>query len=86
MEFYLRWLDRYERQPAEEEPIGLILCAGKSDEQVELLQLGKSGIRVAAYLTDLPPLDLLRRKLHEAAVLAREQLARRNQSEKKKRK
>ncbi|MFN7949012.1 MAG: PDDEXK nuclease domain-containing protein [Blastocatellia bacterium] len=85
MELYLRWLDRYERQPWEEEPIGLILCAGKSDEQVELLQLDKSGIRVAAYLTDLPPLELLRRKLHEAAVLAREQLERRQPLPAKKR-
>ncbi len=86
MELYLRWLDKYERQPWEEEPLGLILCAGKSDEQIELLQLDRSGIRVAAYLTDLPPLDLLRRKLHEAALLAREQLERRGGSEEKKRK
>jgi len=30
-QLYLRWLDRHERQPGEEPPIGLILCAGKSD-------------------------------------------------------
>src|SRR6185295_16083287 len=29
---YLRWLDRHERQPGEESPMGLILCAGKSAE------------------------------------------------------
>lgn len=28
IELYLRWLDRHERQKGEEEPIGLILCAG----------------------------------------------------------
>lgn len=37
MELYLRWLDRCERQPGEEAPIGLILCAESSREQVELL-------------------------------------------------
>ncbi len=74
MELYLRWLEKYERQPREEPPIGLILCADKSDEHVELLQLSKSGIRVAAYLTELPPRKLLQKKLHEAMVLAKAQL------------
>jgi hypothetical protein len=45
MELYLRWLEKYERKPGEGSPIGLILCASKSEEQIELLQLGKSGIR-----------------------------------------
>ncbi len=47
-ELYLRWLDRYEKQPGEESPIGLILCADKSDEQIELLELRKSGIQIAS--------------------------------------
>ena len=34
MELYLRWLEKYERQPGEESPIGLILCADKSDEHM----------------------------------------------------
>jgi predicted nuclease of restriction endonuclease-like (RecB) superfamily len=70
MELYLRWLDKYERQPDEEPPIGLILCAGKKQEQIELLQLGKSGIHVAEYLVELPPLELLRDKLHRAIAIA----------------
>lgn len=74
MELYLRWLERYEQQAGESSPIGLILCASKSEEQIELLQLGKSGIRVAAYMTELPPRDLLRKKLHEAIILARARL------------
>jgi predicted nuclease of restriction endonuclease-like (RecB) superfamily len=74
MELYLRWLEKYEQEPGEESPIGLILCASKSEEQIELLQLSKSGIRVAAYLTELPPRELLRQKLHEATVLARARL------------
>lgn len=76
MELYLRWLEKYEKQAGEESPIGLILCADKSDEHVELLQLSKSGIRVAAYLTELPPRELLRQKLHEAIKLAKARLER----------
>jgi len=74
MEFYLRWLEKYEQQPDEESPIGLILCADKSEEQIKLLQLDKGGIRVAAYLTELPPRRLLQKKLHEAILLARARL------------
>ncbi len=76
MELYLRWLDKYERQAGEESPIGLILCTGKSDEHIELLELDKSGIRVAEYLTELPPPKLLRKMLRESVALARERLAR----------
>lgn len=71
MELYLRWLDRYERRPGEDSPIGLILCAGKSAEQVELLELEKSGIRVAEYLTALPPKETLEKKLRDALLMAR---------------
>lgn len=74
MELYLRWLDRYERQPGEEAPIGLILCAGKSDRHIELLELDKGGIRVAAYLTELPPRGLLEKKLLEAIKVARSRM------------
>lgn len=71
MELYLRWLEKNEKQQDEEIPIGLILCAGKSDEHVELLQLGKSGIRIATYLTELPPRKVLQKKLHQAVLRAR---------------
>jgi predicted nuclease of restriction endonuclease-like (RecB) superfamily len=77
MEFYLRWLDRHERAPGEEAPIGLILCAGADAEQVELLELDARSIRVAEYLTELPPLPLLRERLHQAIEHARESAARR---------
>jgi len=75
MELYLRWLDRYERREGEENPLGLILCAEKSAEHVELLQLENSGIRVAEYMTDLPPRAVLEARLHEAVRMAREQIA-----------
>ena len=71
MELYLRWLERHERQVGEESPIGLILCAGKSDEHVELLQLEKSDIKVATYLTKLLPRKELEQKLHDAISHAR---------------
>jgi predicted nuclease of restriction endonuclease-like (RecB) superfamily len=74
---YLRWLDRHERQPGEEPPIGLILCAGKSAERIELLELEKSSIRVAEYLTELPPKEVLQRRLHEAVAQARARLEQR---------
>ena len=71
MELYLRWLEKYEVQPGEEPPVGLILCAGKSEEQIELLRLTEGGIRVASYLTELPPKKMLEKRLHEAVVRAR---------------
>jgi predicted nuclease of restriction endonuclease-like (RecB) superfamily len=37
MELYLRWLEQYDMRPGEEPPLGLILCADKSEEHVELL-------------------------------------------------
>ncbi len=77
MELYLRWLDKYERAPGEDAPIGLILCASADAEQVELLQLDAKSIRVSEYLTELPPLPLLRARLHQAIEHAREQAARR---------
>jgi predicted nuclease of restriction endonuclease-like (RecB) superfamily len=75
MELYLRWLERYEQKPGEESPIGLILCAGKKQETVELLELEKSRIRVASYWTKVLPRKLLRKKLHEAIQHARARLS-----------
>lgn len=75
MELYLRWLDRNDRQTGEEPPLGLILCAGSSSEHIELLELEASGIRVAEYLTGLPPRKLLEQKLKRAVATARGRLA-----------
>ncbi len=77
-QLYLRWLDRFERQTGEEPPIGLILCAGKSRERIELLELEQSGIRVAQYLTELPPREILQQRFHEAVAQARARLEHRN--------
>ncbi len=74
MELYLRWLEKYEKEPDEETPLGLILCAGKTSEQIELLQLDKSGIKVAEYMTELPKRELLEQKLHKVVEMARKRL------------
>ncbi len=74
MELYLRWLTKYEQQPGEEPPLGIILCAGKKKEQIELLELDQSGIHVAEYLTALPPRELLKRKLHAAIETSKARL------------
>lgn len=65
------------RAAGEEAPIGLILCASADAEQVELPQLDAKSIRVSEYLTELPPLPLLRARLHQAIEHARESAARR---------
>ena len=67
-------LSKYEKEPGEETPLGLILCAGKSSEHIELLQLDKSGIRIAEYMTQLPKRKLLEQKLHKAVELAQKWL------------
>ena len=43
MELYLRWLAKYEQEPGEAPPLGIILCTGKNCEQIALLELDQSG-------------------------------------------
>lgn len=74
MELYLRWLAKHEQRAGEDGPLGIILCAGKKEEQIELLELGQSGIHVAEYLTALPSRELLQRKLHAAIEILRARL------------
>jgi len=83
LELYLRWLERYEREPDEESPLGLILCTEGGHEAIELLKLDSSGIRVAEYLTELPPQEVLKQKLHAAVAHAKEQVAHRTGSTEK---
>jgi predicted nuclease of restriction endonuclease-like (RecB) superfamily len=71
MELYLKWLSKYEKEEGENEPLGIILCADKKEEQIELLELEKSGIHVAQYLTVLPPREILEAKLHQAIESAK---------------
>jgi len=75
MELYLRWLEENDTREEEAPPLGLILCAGKSSEQIRLLKLDRGRIRVAEYVTQLPPRDVLEDRLHRAIEAARERLA-----------
>ena len=65
MELYLRWLEKHEMEAGEESPIGLLLCTEGSEEQIELLQLDQTGIRVAQYMTELPSRVLLYQQLQK---------------------
>ena len=78
MKLYLKWLNRYERQEGENEPIGLILCSESGREEVELLEMDKDGIMVAEYWTTLPPKKEFEQKIHIILSETRERLARRN--------
>lgn len=79
VELYLRWLNKYERMESEEAPIALVLCAEKSDEVIELLELDKGDIRVAQYLTAMPPKETLEEKLRLAIQRAKIQLEQRKE-------
>ena len=72
VELYLRWLKKNEMVEGEEEPIAIILCAEKNSEEVELLELGASGMHVAEYMTQLPSKEFLQDKLHSAIEKAKE--------------
>ena len=74
-ELYLRWVEKHELQEGENPPIGIILCSEKTSEHVELLQLEKSGIRVAQFLTALPSKDIFAKELHKSIKLAREKIS-----------
>lgn len=74
MELYLRWLEKYDMQSGEETPLGLILCAEGNNEQVELLKLEDTGIKIAEYLTELPDKKILKQKLHSTIELNKQRL------------
>ncbi len=71
MELYLRWLEANEMEPGEEPPLGLLLCTEGSEEQIELLQLDKAGIKVAKYLTELPSRHVLMHQIQKSLEVAK---------------
>ena len=72
MELYLRWLEAHEVEPGEESPLGLLLCTEGGEEQIELLQLDKAGIKVAKYMTELPPREVLQRQIQKSLEIAKD--------------
>ena len=79
VELYLRWLKKYERTEGEESPIVLILCAEKSQETIELMELDNGNVHVGQYLTKMQPKELLEQKLSLAIENAKEQLEQRKE-------
>ncbi len=71
---FLGLQNTYSEKDDENSPIGLILCAGKNEEHIELLQLDQTNIKVAEYITQLPEKKLLQEKLHKSLELARNKL------------
>ena len=71
MELYLRWLEQNEMEPGEETPLGLLLCTEGGEEQIELLQLDKVGIKVAQYMTELLPREVLIRQIQKSLEAAK---------------
>ena len=79
MELYLAWLKHYACEPGEESPLGIILCAGKNEQHVELREPDKSGIHVASYWKEALPKAALEQKLRDAVRLARARLEQREE-------
>jgi len=71
MELYLRWLEANEMEEGEKTPLGLLLCTEGNDEQIELLQLDKAGIKVAQYLTELPSRHVLMQQIQKSLEAAK---------------
>ena len=82
MELYLRWLEQNEMEPGEETPLGLLLCTEGSEEQIELLQLDKAGIKVAQYLTELPPRRVLMQQIQKSLEVAKARFENNNEEDK----
>ena len=78
MEWYLNWLNTNERFDYEDRPMGIILCAGKDHDDIEYLEMDKTGIHVAQYLTELPPKEVLESHLRKAIAVAKENLLKKN--------
>ena len=74
MELYLNWLSRYETEADENPPLGIILCTSKKQEQIELLEMDKSGIHVAEYCTELPSKEVFEQRLQLAMKNAKQRL------------
>ena len=49
----------------------LLLCIVGGEEQIELLQLDKVGIKVAKYITVLPPREVLQHQIQKSLEAAK---------------
>lgn len=72
MERYLKYLQKYDLQPDENSPIGLLLCSEGNTEHIELMMLNENRIKVAQYLTYLPDKQWFIDKLNRSILIAKE--------------
>jgi len=72
MELYLKYLQKYEKQPHENPPIGLLLCSEGNTEHIELLLLDEKNIKVAQYLTVFPDKQWFIDKLNKSIAIAQQ--------------
>ena len=77
LEFYLKWLNLFERQDGENEPIGLILCPHANRGTLELFELDKFGVTVSEFWTIMPSKTEFERKINEIMNEVKERLERR---------
>lgn len=71
MELYLGWLNKNECFEGENPPIGIILCSEKSQAQIELLDTTSSGIHIAEYWSELPPIEAFEKKIQQIVLQAK---------------
>ena len=72
MELYLKYMQKYDMQPDENPPIGLLLCSEGNTEHIELMMLNEDRIKVAQYLTCLPDKQWFVDKLNRSILIAKE--------------
>ena len=78
MELYLNWLKKYATEADELPPLGIILCSGKKQEQIELLEMESGNIHIAEYITNVVPIDQLDKRLNQSIAKAKVRLEKRS--------
>ena len=74
MELYLKYLHKYEKQPHENSPIGLLLCSEGNSEHIELLLMDDENIKIAQYLTAFPDKQWFIDKLNKSIAIAQQSI------------
>jgi len=74
MELYLKYLQKNDKQPHENSPIGLLLCSEGNTEHIEFLLLGEENIKVAQYLTMFPNKQWFIDKLNKSIAIAQQNI------------
>jgi len=72
MELYLKYLQKHEKQPHENSPMGLLLCSEGHTEHIEMLLLGEENIKIAQYLTAFPAKQWFIEKLNKSIAIAQQ--------------